>query len=62
MLIITLSYDTEKRTGAWGVMSGDQAQVSLLEVAQALAWAQWDVLAKLAAAQIKSVEVKDEKA
>ena len=57
MLIVTLSYDIGKKTGSWGVMSEDAQAVNLLDVAQALAWAQWDVLTKLVEAQ---VEIKQE--
>ena len=58
MLIITLSYDNEKKTGNWVPMDSSGApQVNLLDVAEAFAWAEWDALMKLAKAQ---VEIKKE--
>ena len=62
MIVVTLTYDVEKKMGAWGVVSGDQTRVSLLDVAEAFAWAEWDAIMKLAKAQIGMIkeEEKDE--
>ena len=56
VITITLNYDLNEKRGIWGIMSADTQQINLLDVAQALAWAQWDVLTKLVEAQIEKRE------
>ena len=61
MLIITLSYDNEKKTGNWVPMESSGApQVNLLDVAEALSWAVFDTVNRIKQMQPMEEE-KDDK-
>jgi len=62
MLIVTIAYDKQEGRGAWGLLDTSSGQVTLLDVAQALAWAQQDVFAKLQAANLTKEGEENEEA
>ncbi len=62
MLIITIAYDVEKRTVAWGPMTTDgKSQADLLDVARALNKVQQEVFGRLESTASNEQEDNDEK-
>ena len=63
MLIITIAYDIEKRTAAWGPLATEGVlQVNLLDVARALNLVQQEVFGRLEATTSGEKEESNEEA